>query len=191
MIRSARFLAVALMATLAGGVHAITFSGLGGSMATGSGLIGSNGFFIQSPAFVQNGVGTMTATFTWTVNATPGFLLTSVKLQPNALVSGGGSISISAPHPADATATLNFFSAGPAIPAPTTTALSGTFSSYNVTATVTLNVPPAMPPTPNFAKQSVFQAFYTEQPVPEPATMAALALGVAGIAARRNKGGKA
>lgn len=191
MNRSIRLSAVALVAALAGGVHAITFSGLSGTNATGSGLIGSNGFYIQSPSFVQNGVGSISASYTWTVTATPGFFLSSVTLQPNALVVGGGQISITAPHPSDATATLNFSSIAPAIPSATITALSGNFTSYTVTARVTLTVPAGNETGSRLAKLSVFQAFYNEQPVPEPATMAALGLGVAAVAARRKKGGKA
>jgi hypothetical protein len=184
MRKTHRFIGAALLTVGVGSAaSAITFSNVLVNAAPASyGLIGSDGLYVQLPGMVINGNMSKSAVVTYTVTATVGDVLTSVLLQPNGAVLNA-SASIAAAHSGGPIA--NFFQANPATPqillGSSTTPLNS-LVSYNVTARINLQGTTAQP---SLAKLSIFNAIYTEAPVPEPASMSALALGIAGVVARR------
>jgi hypothetical protein len=163
--------------------QALSYSMVGSSVAFTSGLIGTNGLYVQTPSHFLIGAGSKTATITYRVTATAGHYLSGVTLDPNGAVNNNGTVSISAVHPTSTTALFNFTSPTLATLGESTTALAGTNSQYDVTMTVDLTSQAAA----GLAKVSVMQVFYNEQPVPEPAAYLGLALGAAMILVRRKK----
>lgn len=178
-------LAAALAASLSliGTAHALSYSLVNSSVAFTSGTIGSTGLYVQMPSHFLLGAGAKTAQITYRVTATPGFNLSSVVLDPNGATKDNSSVTITAVHPADATA--NFFATSVPLTAlgDSTTSLSGTQNQYDVSMNVVL----AGTAGTGLAKVSIMQVFYTETPVPEPTAIAGLGLGFAALMARRKR----
>lgn len=175
----------AMLASMASVAHAISFSLVNASVPFTSGLIGSNGLFVQTPSHFLLGAGTKSATLTYRVTASTGNYLTSVKLDPNGATRGLSTVSISAVHPSSTTATFAQSTSALTDLGDSTTALAGTFNQFDVTMTVDLI---GTSNSGALAKVSVMQVFYNEAPVPEPAGLTALALG--GLMILRRKGAK-
>lgn len=169
---------------LAAQASAVSFSGFSSSLSYTTSLVGTNGLSFQIPSNVLVGVGSKVETVSFTVTATSGMKLTSVQLVPNGSVRMG-SVSISAPH--DVTANFSQINGTSTVQVlgNSTTTLGG-LTSYTVTATMSLNGTASN----SVAKISDMRFLYTEAPVPEPASMTALALGMGAIVARRARRSK-
>lgn len=181
MIATLRGAAVLFGLGAALGASAITFSNITASVPYNVTLIGTDAFTIQVPSNIQYGPGATTVNFTWNVAADSGYVLTGIYLVPNGLTSGGGSMSLVANHPGDATAQMSQQTQATTQYPNSFTALTNNKVSFAVTAQSIL----IGTDTPGIAKMSALSVIYRQQPVPEPATIVALALGAAGIARRR------
>ncbi len=173
---------LALVASVVG-AHAISFSGVNADVNHTWGTIGADGLYIQVPSHTLFGVGNKVVNFSYNVSATPGFLLNKVRFVPNGAVGFGGASKITTFHGAISQTAITS-----AVGAPIQI-FSASFglapaASYVVTGSMTLTGTQAN----SLAKISVGQFFYEEQPVPEPATLAALGLGAAAML--RRKGGR-
>lgn len=176
-----------LLVALVASSQAITFTfqGSTGAAVTSSGTLGANGYFFQIPSYFLIGAGSKSATISYTVSASPGFYLDSVTLDPNGSVQGDSVVTISAPHSTDL-ASYSDTSTALAQLGSATTLLLTQQSSYSVTMSLNITNPGAT----SIGKVSVMQVFYTQQPVPEPATLLALGAGAAALISRkRNRRG--
>lgn len=160
---------------------AITFSNVlvDGNAAT-YGMIGSSGLYVQLPGNVVSGNQVKTVSITYTVAASMGNYLTGVSLEPNGAVMNA-SATIVADHAGGPTA--NFFQQNPTDPVLLGTSFTvlNNLTSYDVTARIKLE---GTDQAPSLGKISIYNAIYTEA-VPEPASMGALGVGLAGLVARR------
>ena len=166
--------------TIAHAAHAISFTSVAASVPSSSALIGTNGLLVQIPSHFLVGVGSKTATITYTVTASAGHNLTSVTLDPNGLTVGGSQVSVASTHPSDVTATFVANTMAATVLGSSVTPLNGTNNQYNVSTVVSLTGAQS-----GLAKVSVMQFFYSEAPVPEPATLGAIAIALSAIARRR------
>ncbi len=160
-----------------------TFVGSTGANVTSSGSLGANGYFFQIPTYFLIGVGSKSASISYTVSADAGHRLTSVTLDPNGTVQANSAVSISAAHSSDV-ATYSDTSVALAQLGDSTTSLLTQQSSYSVT----MNLSIVNPEADSIGKVSIMQVFYTQEPVPEPATMIGLAAGLAAFLAKKKRG---
>lgn len=176
---------LSLLGALCASATAISFTNITitGSPLGSSSFLGSDGISFVLPDHYVVGTGTRLVTVGYRVTATSGQYLSSVSMVPNGLLQNG-SVAIDADHVDGGTQTFSIVqSAGG-----TTTAINngggaftGQHNFFDVSTTIDLAA------TAGVAKVSIYNAIYAEQPVPEPASMAALLVGSAGFLARRRR----
>lgn len=177
-------LAVAVPVT---GAYAITFSNIfiDGNPASGS-PFGPSGITFTIPNHFIVGLGSKSLEILYRVEATPGHFLTSFDMFPVGN-SRLGSVDIQVDHSnGGIEGHLYSVSTGStliSLPSETNIALSGTKSYYDVRTVIDLTGLT----TNSVNTVSLYSVSYAEA-VPEPASMAALALGLGALAARRRKG---
>lgn len=174
---------LSLLGALCATSSAISFTNISisGSPLGSSALLGSDGISFILPDHYVVGTAARLVTVGYRVTASAGQYLSSVSMVPNGLLQNA-TVRIDANHVNVGTQTFSIVqSAGG-----TTTAINngggafaGQKSFYDVTTTIDLSA------TSGVAKVSIYNAIYAQQPVPEPASMAAILVGSAGFLARR------
>lgn len=188
-MRSAKIfglLALAMSATVA---HSLTFSNfLINGIAPGPGnpsAFGANGISFSIPDHFLVGIGVKTLTLNYRVTATPGFVLNGFSMYPVG-VAKQGSVAINTAHVNGGTQNTPYLvTAGStltSLPNMTNVALVPQKPFYDVTTVITLTGNT----TDAINKATVYSVSYAEA-VPEPASLAAIALGFGAILARRNR----
>lgn len=205
-MKTTRWVAVAVLAACVGSAHALIYSGL---VSTGDPLLkgqaGTEFLTIGGPAttaaapplidffpsnYFNKAPGSITRSFSYDVSTAAGPASNGLGLVFQGVVSGSGSASyivtvnaIGGGNPVIASGTFN------TTPGPGTSysitgnlAFSTAVNNYRVTVQSTLSVAPT---APGFVGTSLFE--FNHQPVPEPATLAAMGLGVAAFIRRRRK----
>ncbi len=187
MHRSTRVLAV-VSAMVLGSIasQAITFGSvkINGVASSDWGLIGTNGIYVQVPGGILLGPGPKVITVDYNVTATAGNALTSIGIQPNGLTANDGKVEITVNHSGSSGFAYSQSSVGIAPLAAAGAGLAPAVTSSTVSTTITLSGKNAQ----SVAKMSVFNAFYEEKAVPEPASIIALAGGIALGLVRRKSG---
>jgi hypothetical protein len=169
------------------GAHAISFSNIfiDGNPASGS-PFGPSGITFAIPDHFVVGLGSKSLVINYRVDATPGYLLSSFDMFPVGN-SRLGSVDIAVDHINGGTEShLYSVSTGStliSLPSQTNIALSGTKSFYDVRTVIDLTGLT----TNSVNTVSLYSVSYAEA-VPEPASMAALALGFGALVSRRRKG---
>ncbi len=169
------------------GAHAITFSNIfiDGNPASGS-PFGPNGITFAIPDHFLVGAGAKSLVINYRVDATPGYLLTGFDMFPVGN-SRNGLVEIDVAHSNSGVENhlYSVASGGTVISLPSQTGnvLSGTKSFYDVTTVIDLSGHSAN----SVNTVSLYSVSYAEA-VPEPASVAALALGFGALVSRRRKG---
>lgn len=169
------------------GAYAVSFSNIliNGLPASGS-PFGSSGIGFSIPDHFLVGIGFKSLTISYRVDATPGNVLTGFDMYPVGN-SRNGRVDIGVAHSNAGVEnhlyTVTSGSSLISLPSQTNIALSGTKSFYDVTTTIDLTGVAAN----SVNTVSIYNVSYAEA-VPEPATMAAVALGLGALASRRRKG---
>jgi hypothetical protein len=183
---------VGAMAIPVAGAHAISFSNfLINGVAPPAGnpsAFGSNGVSFSIPDHFLVGIGVKTLTLNYRVTATPGNVLDTFSIFPVG-TSKKGNVSIVNSHVNGSSQIDNYsFSGGASLtslPSQTNIPLFVQKPFYDVSTVITLTGNAA----DSVNKVTIYSVSYTEA-VPEPASMAALALGFGTMLARRNKRNK-
>lgn len=182
-------LVAAALAIPIAGAQAITFSNIfiDGNPASGSSF-GSNGITFSISSHFLIGIGFKTLNISYRVDATPGNVLTMFDMFPVGN-SRNGTVDIFVDHSNGGSEnhlySVTSGSSVISIPSQTNNLLSGTKSFYNVSTTIDLTGIAAN----SVNTVSIYSVSYAEA-VPEPATMAALALGLGTLVTRRRKESK-
>lgn len=174
-----------MLAGLAIAANAVTFtgvsiSGTGSTNATFTQV--GNSLLLSLPSLVAFNGSANTVTVNYTVTANPGFVLPSITVDPVGSIVGTGTANVNVTHtPTGPDGGASWMSPGGLS---SFTATNSVFSSaYAGVATVNLTSGVG-------GISKLTQLTVTYQPVPEPATLGALAVGLAGILARRKRGAK-
>lgn len=169
------------------GAHAISFSNIfiDGNPASGS-PFGPNGITFAIPNHFLVGAGTKSLVINYRVDATPGYLLSSFDMFPVGN-SRNGNVDINVVH-SNGGVENHVYSVVTgntlvSLPSQVNNTLSGTKSFYDVTTVIDLSGHSAN----SVNTVSLYSVSYAEA-VPEPASMAALALGFGALVSRRRKG---
>ncbi len=174
---------LSLLGALSAAASAISFTNITitGSPLGSSSFLGSDGISFTLPDNYVVGTGSRRVTLGYRVTATSGQYLTTVSMVPNGLLMNahahidanhvnGGTQTFSIDQTAGGTTTAIGNGGGP---------FAGQNSFFDVTTTLDLDA------TNGVAELTIYNAIYSEQPVPEPASMAALLVGSVGFLARR------
>ncbi len=178
-----RLFLIALATAGVASAHAVNFTNI---TVTGSGFgqisnFGANGITVNLADHFLIGTGTRVVTISYRVDADAGFQLSDFTISPVG-VSLDGSVKVDVNHIGEGITNYAVNGAGTPLTLPTQNyALSGTQTGYDVMTTITLNGNSAN----SLNKATIYNVSYTQQPVPEPATMAALGLGIAALVRRR------
>lgn len=172
--------------------QAITFSNfqINGSATSGNPtLFGTNGLTWTLPTNFLVGLGTSTITLDYDVQATSGFFLDGFTVTPVGTAKNG-TVSVTNNHINGGTQTdLYTRTAGGTQMTldPETFSLTGN-TAFHVTAVISLTG--LMAGTDSINKLTIYNVSYSEAPVPEPATMAAMLVGGGFLASRRKRRNK-
>lgn len=179
-----RLFVMALAGAAVASAHAVNFTNI---TVTGTNFgqissFGPNGITVDLADHFLVGNGTRVVTITYRVDAAAGMVLSDFTISPVGLAKDG-SVAIDVNHQGEGT--TNYLVSAGATPTALTTqnyALSSTQAGYDVITTITLNGTAAN----SVNKATIYNVSYGEA-VPEPATMAALGLGVAALLRRRRR----
>ncbi|MEQ1933316.1 MAG: PEP-CTERM sorting domain-containing protein [Fimbriimonadaceae bacterium] len=191
-VRPLLLLPVFGFAVLSGSASAASFTNIfiNGVLASSGNptLFGTSGLTFSLPNHFLVGVGTKTVTLDYTVTADPGKTLTMFSFYPVG-VAKYGTVTIDNDHTNGGTQTNNYsVSAGSTtitLPSSENNALTPSQTSFNVHTAIKLTSSNIY----GVNKVTLYSVSYTEA-VPEPASLAAIGLGLGAILARRRKGSK-
>lgn len=178
-----RLVLIALATAGVVSANAATFTNI---TVTGTGFgqfsnFGANGLTFNLADNFLIGTGSKVVTINYHVDADPGMSLSDFTVSPVG-VTQNGSVNIDVNHVGEFTSNYVAIGGGsPSVLGSQTFALSATQTGYDVVTTITLNGLGAN----SINKATIYNVSYTQQPVPEPATMAVLGLGIAALVRRR------
>jgi hypothetical protein len=179
-----RIFAIALATAGVASAHAVNFTNI---TVTGTNFgqissFGPNGISVNLTDHFLVGAGVKTVTITYRVDASVGMVLTDFTISPVG-VSKDGSVAIDIDHQGEGVS--NYLVTAGGTPVALTTQnfnLSGSQTGYDVVTTIKLTGTGAT----SVNKATIYNVSYGEA-VPEPATLAALGLGVAALIRRRRR----
>jgi len=165
--------------------HAVNFTNI---TVTGTSFgaisnFGANGITVNLADNFLVGTGVKTVTITYRVDAGAGMLLSGLTVSPVGIAKDG-SVKIDVDHLGEGVSNYLVTAGSTPVALPSQNfSLSGTQSGYDVITTITLNGTGAS----SVNKATLYNVSYTEAPVPEPASMAALGIGIAALIRRRRR----